>query len=61
MQTDSSPIAGKRLPGWLILMAALTAMGALAIDMYLPSFSFIAKDLGVASNMVQLTLSPFLL
>jgi DHA1 family bicyclomycin/chloramphenicol resistance-like MFS transporter len=61
MQTDSSPFQGKRLPGWLILMAALTAMGALSIDMYLPSFSFIAKDLGVASNTIQLTLSTFLI
>jgi len=61
MHTNSSPVAGKHLPGWLILMAALTAMGALAIDMYLPSFSFIAKDLGVPSNTVQLTLSTFLI
>lgn len=51
---------GKRLPGWLILMAALTAMGALSIDMYLPSFSFIAHDLHVGSNMLQLSLSTFL-
>jgi len=61
MQTDSSALTGKRLPAWLILMAGLTAMGALSIDMYLPSFAFIAKDLGVASNMVQLTLSTFLI
>src|SRR5450830_903319 len=60
MQTDSSPMQGKRLPGWLILMAALTAMGALSIDMYLPSFSFIARDLDVGSNMVQLSLATFL-
>lgn len=60
MQTDFPPMQSKCLPGWLILMAALTAMGALAIDMYLPSFAFIAKDLGVGSNMVQLTLSTFL-
>lgn len=51
---------GKRLPGWLILMAALTAMGALGIDMYLPSFAFIARDLGVDSSKVQLSLSTFL-
>ena len=52
---------GKQLPGWLILMAALTAMGALAIDMYLPSFAFIARDLGVDSGKVQLSLSTFLI
>ncbi len=62
MQTNSSltDSPGSHFPAWLILMAALTAMGALSIDMYLPSFSFIAKDLGVASNIVQLTLSTFL-
>lgn len=60
MHTNSSPFQGKRFPGWLILLAGLTAMGALSIDMYLPSFAFIAKDLGVGSNMVQLTLSTFL-
>jgi DHA1 family bicyclomycin/chloramphenicol resistance-like MFS transporter len=61
MHTDSSPLQGKRFPGWLILMAALTAMSALSIDMYLPSFSFIARDLGVGSNTVELTLSTFLI
>lgn len=60
MHTDSSPLQGKRFPGWLILMAALTAMGALSVDMYLPSFSFIARDFGVGSNTVELTLSTFL-
>lgn len=52
---------GKRFPGWLILMAMLTAMSALSIDMYLPSFSFIARDFGVGSNTVELTLSTFLI
>lgn len=60
MRTETSVLDKRLLPGWLILMAALTAMGALAIDMYLPSFSFIAKDLAVGSNTVQLTLSTFL-
>lgn len=60
MQTDPSVRDTRLLPGWLILMAALTAMGALAIDMYLPSFSFIAHELSVQSNTVQLTLSTFL-
>jgi DHA1 family bicyclomycin/chloramphenicol resistance-like MFS transporter len=47
-------------PPWLILLAALTAIGALSIDMYLPSFPAMAKDLGVGANMVQLTLASFL-
>ena len=35
------------LPGWLILMGALTAIGPFAIDMYLPAFPTIAANLGV--------------
>ena len=47
----------KFIPPWLILLAALTAIGSLSIDMYLPSFPAIEKDLGVG---VQLTLASFL-
>ncbi|WP_395825229.1 multidrug effflux MFS transporter [Collimonas sp.] len=50
----------KLLPGWLLLLAALTAIGSLSIDMYLPSFPTIAQQLGVGSNLVQLTLASFL-
>jgi DHA1 family bicyclomycin/chloramphenicol resistance-like MFS transporter len=50
----------KLFPPWLILLAALTAIGALSIDMYLPSFPAMAKDLAVGANMVQLTLASFL-
>lgn len=50
----------KMLPGWLILLGALTAIGPLSIDMYLPSFPTIAKNLAVGSNLVQLTLASFL-
>lgn len=52
---------GQRFPSWLILLAALMAMGALSIDMYLPSFSNIAVDLQTSSNNVQLTLASFLI
>jgi len=50
----------KLLPGWLLLLGALTAIGPLSIDMYLPSFPTIAQQLGVGSNLVQLTLASFL-
>ncbi|MGS0742450.1 Bcr/CflA family multidrug efflux MFS transporter [Glaciimonas sp. GG7] len=50
----------KMLPGWLILLGALTAIGSLSIDMYLPGFPTIAKDFGVGGNLVQLTLTTFL-
>ena len=48
------------LPGWLILMGALTAIAPLSIDMYLPSFSAIARDLGVSSGEVERTLAAYL-
>ena len=56
---DTSLSMGK-FPPWLAVLAALTALGALAIDMYLPSFTAIAKELGVGTNLVQLTLASFL-
>jgi DHA1 family bicyclomycin/chloramphenicol resistance-like MFS transporter len=61
MPTQSTPFNGQRFPSWLILLAALMAMGALSIDMYLPSFSNIALDLQTSSNYVQLTLASFLI
>jgi DHA1 family bicyclomycin/chloramphenicol resistance-like MFS transporter len=61
MHNAQSPLSGKRFPPWLILLAALMAMGALSIDMYLPSFSNIAQDLQTSSNHVQLTLASFLI
>ncbi|MFJ3048493.1 Bcr/CflA family multidrug efflux MFS transporter [Herbaspirillum chlorophenolicum] len=56
---DTSLSTGK-FPPWLAVLAGLTAMGALAIDMYLPSFTAIARDLNVDTNLVQLTLATFL-
>lgn len=46
------------LAGWIILMGALTAVGPLSIDLYLPAFPTIAKDL-VATGRVELTLASF--
>ncbi|PUA17999.1 Bcr/CflA family multidrug efflux MFS transporter [Glaciimonas sp. PCH181] len=57
---DVTAAPERLLPGWLILLGALTAIGSLSIDMYLPSFPTIAKDFGVGSNLVQLTLASFL-
>src|SRR5205814_8597410 len=50
----------KMLPGWLIVLGALTAIGPLSIDMYLPSFPTIANNFSVGINLVQLTLASFL-
>lgn len=57
---NDQPLPPGKFPLWLAVLAGLTAMGALSIDMYLPSFTAIAKDMGVGTNMVQLTLATFL-
>lgn len=49
------------LPGWLLLMGALAAIGPLAIDMYLPAFGAMALDLGVPQGLVERTLASYLL
>jgi MFS transporter, DHA1 family, multidrug resistance protein len=49
------------LPGWLILMGALTAIGPISIDMYLPAFPAIASSLGAQNNEVERTLAAYLL
>lgn len=49
------------MPGWLILMGALTAIGPFAIDMYLPAFPTIAANLGVPRGDVERTLAAYLI
>ncbi len=44
----------------IILLALLTALDAMAIDMYLPGMASIAEDLGVSAGSVQQTLAVFL-
>lgn len=56
-----SRLAAMGLPGWLILMGALTAIGPLSIDMYLPAFPAIASGLGAHSSEVERTLAAYLL
>lgn len=46
--------------GLVILLGALTAMGPLAIDMYLPSLPAIGADLRVSTADTQATVSSFL-
>lgn len=47
---------------WILIftLISLTALGPLAIDMYLPAFPKIAKDLNTEINLVQISLSTFL-
>jgi MFS transporter, DHA1 family, multidrug resistance protein len=48
-----------RFPGWLVILGALTAIGPLSIDMYLPAFPAIEADLGAAPGTAELTLATF--
>lgn len=44
---------------WLILLGALTAIGPLSIDMYLPAFPAVEQDLRAAAGSVEYTLASF--
>lgn len=52
---------GRQFPSWLILMGLLTALGPLAIDLYLPAFPMIAADLKSSEANVERTLASYLL
>ncbi|WP_439890563.1 multidrug effflux MFS transporter [Ralstonia sp. 25C] len=49
------------IPGWLLLLGALTAIGPLSVNMYLPSLPTIARDLNTSSAAAGLTLTVFLI
>jgi DHA1 family bicyclomycin/chloramphenicol resistance-like MFS transporter len=49
-----------KIPGWLWLMGALTALGPLAIDMYLPAFPAIGVGLNAGQGEVERTLASYL-
>lgn len=48
------------IPRWLILMGLLTALGPLAIDMYLPAFPAIVAGLGATQGDIERTLAGYL-
>lgn len=48
------------IPRWLILMGLLSALGPLAIDMYLPAFPSMAKSLGTTHGAIERTLASYL-
>ncbi|MFD2751682.1 Bcr/CflA family efflux MFS transporter [Virgibacillus siamensis] len=52
---------GKKRFGLALLLGLLAIMGPLNIDMYLPSFPGIAKDLGTSPSLVQVSLTACLL
>ena len=63
MTTDSKSPGTTREPtpwGLVILLGALTAMGPVAIDMYLPSLPAIGAGLHATASQTQATVSAFL-
>ena len=61
MSTKSKRHLSTNLPSWLVLMGLLTALGPLAIDMYLPAFPQMALDLSTPEGNVERTLASYLL
>ena len=55
------PVVGSVPTGvWISVLALMSAIAPLAIDMYLPSFPRLATDLHTSASNVQLTLTAFL-
>ncbi|MFC4114184.1 multidrug effflux MFS transporter [Nonomuraea zeae] len=50
----------KRTGRLIVVLAALTAVAPLAIDMYVPGFPGLARSFGTADSTVQLSLTAFL-
>lgn len=43
---NPSSKSSHRIPGWLLLIGVMTAVGPVSIDMYLPAFPLIERELG---------------
>ena len=59
MQEETRSYQEVRFNVVILILGALTAFGSLSIDMYLPSFPAIAKDMSTSLSMVQLSLASF--
>ncbi|MDR9777634.1 hypothetical protein RJJ65_34420, partial [Rhizobium hidalgonense] len=60
--TDSIPLTKTTRPyrmGWIAMLALLTALGPLSIDMYLPALPVMAADLGVKTALVANSLPAY--
>lgn len=55
----TSGLDAGRFPVWLLILGALTAIGPLSIDMYLPAFAVLERDLAAAAGSAELTLAGF--
>jgi DHA1 family bicyclomycin/chloramphenicol resistance-like MFS transporter len=58
--TDPAAVPARTPWGLVVILGALTAMGPLAIDMYLPSLPTIGKELGATPAATQWTVAAFL-
>ena len=61
MNTPQSPATKTYSTSWIMLLALLTALGPLSIDMYLPALPQMAQDFGVSTQMVANTLPAYFL
>ncbi|WP_396913909.1 MFS transporter, partial [Mycolicibacterium sp.] len=53
-QTPALPLS------WLGVLALLTAVAPLSIDMYLPAFPAMAAEFGTSASAIQFTLTSFM-
>ena len=60
MTADHADPATAKTPwGIVILLGGITALGAMSVDMYLPSLPAISRDFGAPSGAAQATLASF--
>src|SRR5512133_265078 len=57
---QSAAMTRSQLTRMVLILGALTAFSSMSIDMYLPAFPQIARDLRVPLGTVQLSISAFL-
>src|SRR3954465_15175792 len=55
--TVSRPLVGRRLVVHGVLLSGLTAFGPLSMDLYLPAFPVLARELHASQAQIQLTLT----
>src|SRR4051812_42016879 len=56
-RSDVQPLAGRRLALLTVLLSGLTAFGPLSMDLYLPAFPVLARELHASQAQIQLTLT----
>jgi DHA1 family bicyclomycin/chloramphenicol resistance-like MFS transporter len=59
MHAPSSPSPRRASLGFLLLVGAMTAFGAISIDLYLPALAVLAVDFGVPAARMQQTMASF--